>query len=183
MHTTPTRFRTVKPILLSLLLSSLTLGLTGCGGDPEPEPQAEPEPAVETTPRPAPIRRPGTEPSMATGPEDKPMPPASEARYQFVPQVEGQLEEAGAGLEMIIDASSQAAFNDSLALIAESTSAEQYGLLERSIRFINTYDQSVLADAARMREMLDGMTAQEVIDRANALAADRYNRANRPDNG
>lgn len=177
------RFRLARPLLLSLLLCVPAIGLVGCGGEPESEPQAEAETEVETAPRPAPIRRPGTEPSMATGPEDKPMPSVSEARYQFVPQVEGQLEEDGTGLEMIIDGSSQAAFNDSLALIAESTSAEQYARLERSIRFINTYDQSVLANAERMREMFDGMTAQEIIDRANTLAEDRYNRGNRSEDG
>ncbi|GEM_PF-1338000 len=177
------RSRIARPLLLSLLISGVAVGLVGCGGEPEPEPQAESETTVETAPRPAPIRRPGTEPSMATGPEEKQMPSPSEARYQFVPKVEGQLEADGTGLQMIIDASSQVAFNDSLALIAESTSAEQYSRLERSIRFINTYDQSVLADAARMREMLDGMTAQEIIDRANALAEDRYNQGNRSEDG
>lgn len=183
MHNTPTRFRPAKPFLISLLLSGLALGLTGCGSEPEPEPQAEPDSAMETAPRPAPIRRPGTEPSMATGPEDKPMPPVSEARYQYVPKVEGQLEEDGTGLQMIIDGSSQSAFNDSLALIADSTSAEQYGLLERSIRFITTYDQSILGDPARMREVVDGMTGQEIIDRAGVLAEQRYNRDNRDSNG
>ncbi|NKI34057.1 hypothetical protein HFP89_02605 [Wenzhouxiangella sp. XN79A] len=183
MNTTPTRFRTAKPILLSLLLASVAFSLAGCGSDPEPEPQAEPDTAMETAPRPAPIRRPGTEPAMATGPEEKPMPSVADARYQYVPKVEGQLEDDGTGLEMIVDGSSQAAFNDSLALIAESTSAAQYSSLERSIRFINTYDQSVLGNPERMREMFDGMTAQEIIDRAAALAEDRYNRANRPESG
>jgi hypothetical protein len=109
------------------------------------------------------------------------MPSANEARYQFVPQVEGQLEEAGNGLDMIIDGSSEAAFNDSLATIAEFTSAEQYTSLERAIRFVNTYDPSILGNSSMMREKFDGMTAQEIIDTAAVLSAERYDRYRRND--
>lgn len=183
MTSIPNRFR---PALFCLLFAGVGVGLVGCGGEPEAEPQTETESAAEPAARPAPIRRPGTDPSMATGPQDMPMPSSSDARYRFVPKVEGQLEEDGTGLEMMVDGSSEAAFNDSLARIAEATSGEQYGSLERSIRFINTFDQSILGNPAKMRETLNGMTAQEIIDQASALAVERYNRYNRTsdeDNG
>lgn len=183
MISTPNRFR---PALFCLLLAGTGFGLVGCGGEPEPEVKAESESAAEPAARPAPIRRPGTDPSMATGPQDVAVPSSSEARYTYVPKVQGQLEEDGSGLEMMVDGSSEAAFTDSLARIAESTSGEQYASLERSVRFLTTFDPSILGNPAKMRETVDGMTAQEIIDKANELSAARYGRHNRtrdPDAG
>lgn len=183
MISTPIRFR---PALFCMLLAGTAFGLVGCGGEPEPEAQAETEAAAEPAARPAPIRRPGTDPSMATGPQDVAVPSSTDARYTYVPKVQGQLEQDGTGLEMMVDGSSEAAFADSLARIAESTSGEQYTSLERSVRFLTTFDPSILGDPAKMRQTVDGMTAQEIIEKANELSAARYSRHNRtrdPDAG
>ncbi|MEM1081828.1 MAG: hypothetical protein AAGH65_09635 [Pseudomonadota bacterium] len=94
-------------------------------------------------------------------------------RHRFVPDVQGQLDEAGAGLAGVIDGTDPATFRDSLAWIAADTSSEQYAELEQAIRFLNAYDPAVLGNDENMRLRLDGLTGQEVIDLAAEVSQAR----------
>ncbi|MBS3743091.1 MAG: hypothetical protein KGY48_01935 [Wenzhouxiangellaceae bacterium] len=97
----------------------------------------------------------------------------SSTEFRVVPDLEGKLEEDGMGLDTIIDGSSKSAYADSMAWIAEDVSAEQYDRLERSLRYIRSYDSSVLGNEQRFLATIDGKTGQELIDRANRLLQER----------
>ena len=147
--------------LLVLFSAALT---TGCGE--EPEQQAEqPENDAAMIEREAPQRPSGTE-EQAQSDQDA-------TDFRVVPRLEGKLEEAGMGLETIIDASNKQAFADSMSWIAEDVSQQQYKRLERSLRYIQAYDSSVLGNEQRFLELIDGKTGQELIDRAGRLLQDR----------
>ncbi|MBY6205477.1 hypothetical protein [Halomonas denitrificans] len=184
------RFRLSPTAAMVIALSAASFGLAGCGSEPDNEPVAESEPQVEAAPRPLPSadrrsdRSSGPPVRMATGPERQSLPNAADARYQVVPKVEGQLDSEGEGLETILDATSDAAFRQSLNDVAASTSAEQYGELEQAIRFLLAYDPAVLGSSEQLRDLVDGMTGAEVIARAKGLAETRYgNSPNRNPNG
>lgn len=180
MNKTLNRFR--LPLLIALAVS--TAGLAGCGGDPEPaEPAAEAASAdVDAVRRPLPGagRREGPPVNMATGPQTESLPSSVDARYQVVPEVEGQLDAEGEGLQMILAATSATEFRDSLAQVASATSSEQYGELEQAIRFLIAYDPAVLGSTDQLHALVDGMTGEEVIARATDLAQIRY--GNSPNN-
>lgn len=138
--------------------------MTACSSEPEPvEEQAEV--AAE---EPAPAQRRATRTTNAPVMEELPS-PSSGNLYRFVPDVQGQLEEDGPGLVSTLDGSSAQAFKESLSWIAADTSPEQYAKLENSIRYINLYDPSVVGSDANMRQLLDGMTGEEVIRHADEL--------------
>jgi len=168
-----------KPLVLSALTLSMiaALLLSGCSSEPEPTEDAvvEPETPAQTVAE-------STEPRPSTttnAPVMEELPSGSTgARHRFVPDVEGQLEAAGGGLQSIIDGSSPNAFNESLQWIASDTSAEQYRELESAIRFLNVYDPAVLGNDAKMRERLNGLTGQEVIDLAAQVSKQRSGRNN-----
>lgn len=147
-------------ISLSLVFT-VTL-LTGCGGDE----QAEQETAVSESPqmiqREAPRRTAEVE-----------APPAASNDFRVVPDLDGELEEDGLGLETIIDASSKKAYAESLRWISQDVSADQYRRLEQSLRYIQAFDSSVLGSETRFLETVDGKTGQELIDRASKLIAER----------
>lgn len=138
--------------------------LTGCGEEPAPEaeqPGSEPR-MIE---REAPQRSSDTR-EQAESEQDA-------TDFRVVPRLEGKLEEDGMGLETIIDASSKKAFADSMNWIAEDVSEKQYQRLERSLRYIEAYDSSVLGNEERFFELIDGKTGQELIDRAGRLLEQR----------
>lgn len=160
--------------LLLTMLSIVTLfGLIGCSSEPEPvENLAEPE--IAAAPREAPAR---DQQAARQGSEQQTLPgPTSSGLHRYVPDVEGQLESEGTGLMMIVDGSSAAAFKDSLSLISSDTSAEQYQSLERAIRYLHSYDPRFMGVDARMREGLNGMTGQEIIDLADQRTRERFGR-------
>lgn len=169
--------QTVRTAMIFALAASMLL-LSGCGGSQDTGDVETEETSVEPVERPLPTRATRGDPSMATGPEEKEMPSASQARYQVIPRAEGTLAEDGNGLKMIIDASSAEALRDSLVLIGENTSADQYGELERALRFVTTYDPAVLGEPGLMRQAVDGMTAEEVIQHAREISRRRYQRSN-----
>ena len=142
-----------------------TLFINGCGED-QVEQAAETENSPQMIQREAPNRSPRSE-RAETVAED------SATDFRVVPNLEGRLEKDGLGLETIIDASSKKAYADSLAWIAEDVSAEQYKQLERSLRYIQVYDSSVLGNEQRFLQLIDGKTGQELIDRANKLIQQR----------
>lgn len=147
----------------TLLVSMALLG--GCGGDDQAEETAESGESPQMIERKAPKRESIAQPEAESGRDS--------TDFSVVPRLEGQLEENGLGLETIIDASSKQAYADSLAWISEDVSAPQYKQLERSLRFIRSYDPSVLGDEQRFLRSIDGKTGQELIDRANRLMQER----------
>lgn len=157
---TCTRFTHLFPCALALAIS-VTL-LTGCGGD-EP---AEPETAASDSPQM--IQR--EAPSRTVVAEAEPEKPRD---FLVVPDLDGELEEDGLGLETIIDASSKDAYAESLRWISQDVSAEQYKRLEQSLRYIKSFDSNVLGSESRFLEAVDGKTGQELIDRATKLIAER----------
>ena len=166
-----------------------SFGLVGCGGDNDAsEPAAEAAVAdVEAVRRPLPgaDRRNGPPVNMATGPELDSLPSGVGARYQVVPEVDGELEAEGEGLQLILDGTSDAAFRDTMSQVASGSSKAQYDELEQAIRFLVAYDPAVLGSPQRLRDLVDGMTGEEVIARADELAEIRYsnNPNRRPNDG
>lgn len=138
--------------------------IAGCGNDPAEDAD---QPATAESPRmierEAPRRPASPEPETSQSATD----------FRVVPDLEGKLEEDGMGLDTIIDGSSKTAYAESMAWIAEDVSAEQYDRLERSLRYIRSYDSSVLGNEQRFLATIDGKTGQELIDRANRLLQER----------
>ena len=99
--------------------------------------------------------------------------PEASKDFLVVPDLEGELEQDGLGLETIIDASSKDAYAESLRWISQDVSADQYKRLEQSLRYIKAFDSSVLGSEKRFLETIDGKTGQELIDRAGTLIAKR----------
>ena len=99
--------------------------------------------------------------------------PVEENDFLVVPDLEGQLEQDGFGLETIIDASNKDAYAESLRWIAQDVSASQYQSLERSLRYIKAFDSSVMGNEERFLEAVDGKTGQELIERASELVSRR----------
>lgn len=93
-----------------------------------------------------------------------------------VPRAEGQAEEDGYGLTMIVDGSSPQAFAESLDLIAMDSSQEQYRKLDASLRFLATYDTAAWSGLPNLYKTLDGMTGEEIIERAEDMRDKRRSR-------
>jgi len=81
-----------------------------------------------------------------------------------IPRLEGELREDGYGLSMYIDGSSPEAFARSLEAIAADSSPDQFQRLDSAIRFLRTYTLDA-RDLTSFYRSLDGLTAEEVIDR------------------
>jgi hypothetical protein len=144
----------------ALLLAVIVSISAACGGDREPaveEQQAEQAPAMIERDAPG-------DASSATASQPEP-----DEEFRVVPQLDGKLEQDGMGLETIINADSRRAYTESLRWISEDVSARQYRNLERSIQYILAYDPAVLGSEERMLEVVDGLTGQEVIERAQRL--------------
>lgn len=161
--------KAVKSISVTALLLVSSAFLGGCGKDEAEQATVETDNSPRMIQREAPRRTATPEPA-ATLAEDK------ATDFRVVPRLEGQLEEDGLGLEAIIDASSKHAYAESMAWIAEDVSTDQYKRLERSLRYIQTYDTSVLGNEQRFLQFIDGKTGQELIDRASRLIAERGQR-------
>lgn len=125
----------------------------------------EPEPAVETVETPAPRTEPAREPSRTPEPG-----------APVVPRSEGQLEEAGYGLALIVDGTSTASFHESLELIASETSQEQYQSLDAAIRYLQVYSPHAWGGRDSLYASLDGMTGEEIIAQAGELQRQRSQR-------
>ena len=84
-----------------------------------------------------------------------------------IPRLEGELGSEGYGMTMIVDGSSPEAFAESLKIIASDTSPEQYQALDSAIRYMKTYSMGS-RDLETFYQSLDGMTAEEIIERAHS---------------
>jgi len=153
------------PSVLALLVSAALLA--GCGDNQNEE---APQSGETTGESPQMIERQAPQKTTSAQPGRAEAETGSDSTdFTVVPDFEGQLEEDGLGLDTIIDASSKQAYADSMAWIAEDVSPQQYNRLERSLRYIRTYDSSVLGSEERFLQVIDGKTGQELIERANKL--------------
>ena len=150
--------------------------LAACSSEPEPERQAEQ--TVEAAPMQAPER---TRSRYTTSPVMEELPsPSNSSKYRFVPNTEGQLIQDGDGLQSVLDGSSVESFKESLSWIAADTSKEQYRRLESAIRFLNLYHPRTVGNDDAMREVLNGMTGEEVIALAARINHERRTRRPEP---
>jgi len=141
--------------------------LAGCQSN-EPEETAAPEPARSTpaAEQPAPARRSAAEQRPArTEPAQASTTDVNPARE--IPRLEGELGSEGYGMTMIVDGSSPEAFAESRKIIASDTSPEQYQALDSAIRYMKTYSMGS-RDLETFYQSLDGMTAEEIIERAHS---------------
>lgn len=145
--------------------SAALITLTACGSQDAEESATAASDGPRMIERSAPQRN--AEPAAQIAPEED---------FRVIPRLEGQLEERGLGMDVIIDASSKRAYGESLRWIAEDVSREQMASLERSIRFIHMYHPAVLGQEARMLSVIDGKTGNEVITMATEVAAKRRSR-------
>lgn len=91
-----------------------------------------------------------------------------------LPQLQGELESPGNGLNMIIDGSSPDAFLQSLEIIASDSSEQQFQTFHSSLQYLQAYSMDG-GNLTAFYETLDGRTAEEVIE----LAANRRARRGR----
>lgn len=155
-----TKLTNLVPGALALAIS-VTL-LAGCGDDEPAEQETATSDSPQMIQRDAP-RRPVVVEAQPEASND----------FLVVPDLEGELEQDGLGLETIIDASSKDAYAESLRWISQDVSASQYKKLEQSLRYIKAFDSSVLGSEERFLDTIDGTTGQELIDRAGKLIAER----------
>lgn len=86
-----------------------------------------------------------------------------------IPRIQGEAQEEGYGLTMVVDGSSPEAFQESLELIAMDTSDAQYQELDSALRFLATYDTAAWSGLPNLYKTLDGMTGEEIIERAREM--------------
>lgn len=153
-------------ILLSTFFIATSLALVGCGTDESAEPASEGVEQSAAPSRERTIRRsaPPAEPTVQRFNED----PA-----QKIPRVAGQADYEGYGLTLMVDGSSPEAFAESLQLIASDTNAEQYRQLDAAIRYLQVYSSDGWSGLPGFYERLNGMTGEEIIDRATRLRQER----------
>ena len=153
-------------ILLTSLLVVSTMTLTGCGGDEPAEPAAEPTTQNTAPQRERTIRR--SEPAPEPIPSRRDEDPAKR-----IPKVTGQVDYEGYGLTLMVDGSSPEAFAESLELIASDSNPNQYRQLDSAIRYLQVYSSDGWSGLPGFYERLNGMTGEEIIERAQRLRAER----------
>ncbi len=90
-------------------------------------------------------------------------PPREPSDNRPPPRMEGGLVDEGPGLTFIIDATDMDTLEQSLELIADETSQAQYQRLQGSIDMLRFYS---LQPTDQFYSSLDGMTGEEIIERA-----------------
>ncbi len=97
-----------------------------------------------------------------------------------IPRIQPQLqsEEGAHGLTMIVDGTSPQAFQESLELIASESTAAQYGELDAALRYLKAYSPEAWRGVENLYKTLDGMTGEEIIDRARQRREERTTRRN-----
>jgi len=161
---------TVKKTICILSVAFLVIG---CGADEQP-------PAEETTEA-AQGQPADSERDVVRRGEREQEPEPLERRdtvnpERKIPRIEGEAEEEGYGLTMVLDGTSPEAFQESLELIAMDTSREQYRQLDSALRFLGTYDTAAWSGLPNLYKTLDGMTGEEIIERARKMRKDKRSR-------
>ena len=153
-------------MLLTILLASVLLVITGCSNDAPDQASGESQ-AQETAPtRERTIRR--EEPVAQLPP-----PSANEDPAKKIPRRTGQTQEEGFGLTLMVDGSSPEAFAESLELIASDSSNQQYRQLDSALRYLQVYSSDGWSGLPGFYERLNGMTGEEIIQRAQRLQQER----------
>ena len=76
-------------------------------------------------------------------------------------------EEIGANMNTIIfDGSSEEAFRDGLDEFHSIANASEISALDGAIRFLKVYDLSARGNAEKLYQVLDGMTPEQIVERA-----------------
>lgn len=153
-------------VLLGLILMVSALVLSGCGGDEPAEPESQASGQSSAPERERTIRR--SEPAPEPASFDRREDPAKR-----IPKVAGQVDYEGYGLTLMVDGSSPEAFAESLELIASDSNSEQYRQLDSAIRYLQVYSSDGWSGLPGFYERLNGMTGEEIIERAQRLRADR----------
>lgn len=151
---------------------AVALLVVGCGQSDEPAAE-QPEQAAEQ-----PTAQPERQIRRSTQREEAPELPRRENEDpgKKIPRIEGEAEQEGYGLTMVVDGSTPQAFQESLELIAMDTTSDQYSQLDSALRFLGTYDQNSWAGLDNLYKSLDGMTGEEIIERARQLREERRRR-------
>lgn len=156
----------VSPLLAAL---SLVAVLAACSDDDQAQFEQSPStaPAAQEGVRSAPRRQaPVAErvPHVSELDADKPLLEAA--------RLHGGQDGPGNGLELPIFASDRAEYRESLRLIAEDSSDEQYQQLDAALKWLLINDSSIMNDEQRLFETVHGKTGSEVL----ALVADQITR-------
>ncbi len=143
-----------------IALVTVALFLAGCQSDstPEAEATAETAPARERVSERRVVRQ------QPQPQQEEPLPSLLDPAREL-PRFQGELEEDGYGLSMIVDGSSPEAFRQSLELIADESSTTQYQILSSAIHYLQTYSLGT-RDLASFYATLDNMSGEEIIQRA-----------------
>lgn len=157
----------MKKILCILSVAFLAVG---CGSDEQPA-EEKTEAAQE---QPAETEREVVRRSERQEEESQPLPRRDEVDPEKrIPRIKGDAQEEGYGLTMVVDGSSAQAFQESLELIAMDTSQAQYDNLDAALRFLATYDTAAWSGLPNLYKTLDGMTGEEIIQRAQDMREDK----------
>lgn len=160
--------KTVKKTICILSIAFLAVG---CGSEDEP---ATPEETTQVA-----QEQPSSDDREVVRRSERPEEPQALPRRdqedpsKKVPRLEGEAQEEGYGLTMVVDGSSPQAFQESLELIAMDTSEQQYRKLDASLRFLATYDTAAWSGLPNLYQTLDGMTGEEIIERAEKMREER----------
>lgn len=144
-------------IRITILSMTLLFLVIGCSSEPEP---AAPEPSrsIETAPRSAPSVSSRAAPAASTASQ-------VEDNLELIakPRLTGRSPVPGNGLETVIFATTREEYAESLSMIAEETSDEQYQQLDAALRWLMINDASIMNDEARLFERINGKTGTEIL--------------------
>lgn len=157
----------------TICILSVAFLAIGCGSDEQPAPEETTQTAQEESAdnQREIVRRSEPETEEPESLRDREADPEKK-----IPRIEGDADEEGYGLTMVVDGSSPEAFQESLELISMDTSKKQYRKLDAALRFLSTYDTAAWSGLPNLYKTLDGMTGEEIIERAANMREDRSNR-------
>jgi len=156
-----------------ILPIAATLILAGCGSDSDETETVVQEEAAEPTAQTQPRREVRREQERMDVPATT---PGSDDAERNIPRIEGGATEEGYGLTMIVDGTSPQAFQQSLELIAQDTTQEQYRQLDSALRYLRAYSPEAWQGTPNLYASLDGMTGEEIIEQAASLRRERSGR-------
>ncbi len=155
-------------ISLTLIFALALALMTGCQSSQNastPRAEAEPEAVAEAEPAPPARERERRSPAQVTLAPENP--------ETQVPNLRGIAEEESYGLTLMVDGTSPEAFQRSLEMIAEETTTEQYDRLNTAIQFLGIYDPVAWSGLPALYADLDGLTGEDIIERANEVGSMR----------